>query len=301
MSNGTQVVGGWRPVAQSTLLPSLRAIARLFRRKPLGMGGLVILLVIALSAVFAPVLTQYSFEVTDFTSRLQAPSAEHYFGTDNLGRDLFSRLLYGTRTSLGISALAVLLASSLAGASAVISGYYGGWIDKVSQRVFDVWLALPELIVLVTMLGVLGASPLTLLLVVGLANVPRTQRLIRSVVLSVRSEAYIEAAQSVGATDLRTMLQHILPNIMYILIYSATVTLGQVILTVASLGFLGYGIPPPAPDLGGMLSGGGLTFMLRQPWMAIMPGLTITLIVFSFNVFGDALRDILDPRMRSAS
>jgi len=275
-------------------------LSQLATRKPMGFFGLMVLVIVALAAVFAPFITPYHFATTDFGARLLGPSAEHWFGTDNLGRDLFSRVIYGARVSLGISFAAVVLAKTLATAVAVYTGYYGGWTDKIGQRFVDIWIALPRLIILVTLLGLLGPSALSLVVLVGLTNAPSSARLIRSVVVGVRAEPYVEAARSLGATDKRIIFQYILPNIMHIVIYSATVTLGAVILIIASLGFLGYGVPPPAPDLGAMLSGAGLTFMRRNPWMALWPGLTITLVVFAFNVLGDALRDVLDPRMRGS-
>ena len=275
-------------------------LLRLARRKPMGFFGLVVLVLIGLAAALAPYITPYHFATPDFSARLQGPSATHWFGTDNLGRDLFSRVIYAARVSLGISAGAVVLAKVLATSVALFTGYYGGWIDKVGQRFVDIWIALPRLIILVTLIGLLGPSPLSLLLLVGLTNAPSSARLIRSVVVSVREEPYVEAARALGASDRRIIFQHILPNIMHIVIYSATVTLGAVILIITSLGFLGYGVPPPTPDLGAMLSGTGLTFMRRNPWMALWPGLVITLVVFAFNVLGDALRDVLDPRMRGS-
>jgi peptide/nickel transport system permease protein len=285
-------------VQRGPLAATLHWPLMLARRKPLGFAGLVVLVVLGGMAAFAPIVAPYGYEEVDFSARLQSPSRDHIFGTDNLGRDLFSRIVWGTRVSFGVSAAAVLLAKSLGTVIALISGFYGGWFDKLFQRLVDIWIALPTLIILISLIAVLGASPLTLVLVVGLSNAPNTSRLVRSVVVQVREEPYVEAAQTLGARDARIMLQHILPNVVHIVIFSATVTLGSVILIVASLGFLGYGLPPPHPDLGGMLSGDGLTFMRRMPWMAVWPGVTITLIVFSFNVLGDALRDVLDPRLR---
>ena len=289
----------YRP-EQSGLLAPWRGVKALARRKPLGFVGFVILVVVGGAAVLAPWLAPYGYQEVDLTNRLTSPSTTHLFGTDNLGRDLLSRVMWGARLSLGISFGAVLIAKGLATFVAVLSGFYGGWFDKIVQRFVDIWIALPTLIILITLLGVLGASPWSLIIVVGLANAPHSSRLIRSVVLGVREEPYIEAARSLGMTDTRIMLRYVLPNIAHMIIYSASVTLGSVILIVASLGFLGYGVPPPQPDLGAMLSGDGLTFMRRMPWMALWPGLVITLVVFGFNVFGDALRDLLDPRMRGA-
>lgn len=277
---------------------SLLWVPTLARRKPLGFAGLAILSVIVAAAAFAPLIAPFGYDKTHFGARLLGPNGTYFLGTDSLGRDLLSRLLYGARISLGVSFGAVLIAQLMALTVAIVSGYYGGLFDAIAQRFIDIWIALPTLIILITLVGVLGGSPLTMMIVVGITLTPSTSRLVRSVVLGVKGEAYIEAARAVGASDLRIMLQYILPNVMHIVIYSATVQLGVVILLVASLGFLGFGVPPPHPDLGAMLSGDGLTYMRRNPWLAVWPGLTITLVVFSFNVFGDALRDVLDPRLR---
>ena len=275
-------------------------IGRLARRKPLGFWGLVMLLLVGAAALLAPVIAPYGFGEVDFTRRLEGPSQDHLMGTDNLGRDLLSRILHGTRVSLGISFAAVFLSKFAATMLALISGYYGGWMDKILQRFVDIWIGLPTLVILITVIGVIGPGLGEMVLIIAITITPNSSRLIRSVVLQVRAEEYVDAARSMGASDTRIMLRHILPNITHIVIFSATVALGAVILIVASLGFLGYGIPPPFPDLGGMLSGDGLTFMRRQPWLALWPGLVITVIVFSFNVFGDALRDVLDPKLRGA-
>ena len=278
--------------------PVLAFLARFARTKPLGFGGMLLLLVFGTAALLAPVIAPYRYDETDFLARLQPPSREHVFGTDNLGRDLFSRVLYGAQISMAIAFGAVLLSKSAATLIAMLSGYYGGWLDKVVQRFIDIWLSVPTLILLISLLGVIGSGFWPMLLVIGLTNVPGSSRLIRSVVVGVRSETYVEAAQAVGVSDARILLRYILPNILHIIVYSATVSLGGVIILAASLGFLGFGVPPPRPDLGGMLSGAGLQFMRRSAWLAVWPGVTITLIVFAFNVFGDALRDLLDPRLR---
>jgi peptide/nickel transport system permease protein len=261
---------------------------------------LLILLLFAAGALLSPLIAPYPYDKTDFTARLQDPSLSHIFGTDNLGRDLFSRVLFATRVSMGISFAAVVVAKTIATIIAVVSGFYGGWIDKVVQRFMDIWLAMPVLVLLISVLGIAGPSIPSLIIVIGLVNVPSSSRLIRSVVISVRHETYIEAARAVGAGNVRILTRYILPNIAHIILYSASISLGGIILIVASLGFLGYGPPPPQTDLGSMLSGSGLQFMRRMPWMAIWPGTAIALIVFSFNVLGDALRDVLDPRMRGA-
>ncbi|MEX2032701.1 MAG: ABC transporter permease, partial [Dehalococcoidia bacterium] len=217
------------------ILKPLDWVRVLARRKPLGFVGFLILLVVALAAAFAPLVAPYGYAEVGLTNRLQPPGGAHLFGTDNLGRDILSRVIWGARISLGISLGAMIIAKSLATVIAMFSAYYGGWFDKIMQRFVDVWIALPTLIILITLLGVLGANPVSLIIVIGLANAPQSSRLVRSVVLSVREEPYIEAARSLGMRDSRIMLLHVLPNIMHIIIYSASVTLGSVILIVASL------------------------------------------------------------------
>lgn len=286
------------PLLARRLSAPLKWTVHFATRKPLGFVGLAILITVGLSAILAPVIAPYHYATTDFGARLQGPSSTHFLGTDEIGRDLFSRGLYGARVSLGISFAAVVLAKGLATIVALFSGYYGGWADKIGQRFVDVWIALPLLIILITVIGLIGPSAVGLVLIIGLANAPSSSRLIRSVVISVRTEPYVEAARTIGARDSRIILRHVLPNIVYMVIFSATVTLGSVILIVAALGFLGYGVQPPTPGLGRMLSGSGLTFMRTNPWIALWPGIIITIVVFAFNVLGDGVRDILDPRMR---
>lgn len=273
-------------------------ILRSLKRKPLGFAGLACLILIGLAAAFAPAIAPYGYAQVDLLQRLKGPSWDHLLGTDNFGRDSFSRILYGSRISLGISFAAVLIAKTIATVIAIPSGYYGGWTDKIVQRFIDIWISLPTLIILVSVISIVGPGIIGLTAIIAMAITANTSRVIRSVVLQVRSEAYVEAACAMGAHDARVMFRHIFPNVTHIVIYSSTVSLGSTILIVASLGFLGYGVPPPHPDLGGMLSGDGLTNMRRQPWLAIGPGAVITAIVFSFNVFGDALRDMLDPKLR---
>jgi len=277
---------------------TVRWTLRFARRKPLGFSGLMVLLFVCTASLLAPVIAPYHYADVDFTSRLQGPSAAHWFGTDNLGRDTFSRVLYGSQVSLGISFSAVIMSKVAATLVGIISGYYGGWFDKIFQRFVDVWIGLPTLVILITIISLVGPGVMGMAVIIAITTAPNSSRLIRSVVLQVRSESYVEAARAIGCSDTRIMLRYIFPNVTHIIIFSATVALGAVILSVASLGFLGYGVPPPFPDLGGMLSGDGMTFMRRQPWLAVWPGVVITAIVFGFNVFGDALRDVLDPKLR---
>lgn len=293
------VTGVARP--RETVRHLARRGLRFARHKRLGTVGLVILLVFIGGAAVAPWLAPYGYDTVDFQARLAPPSLDHILGTDQLGRDLFTRILFGTRVSLGVSLAAVLVGKLLGVTIAVVSAYYGKWLDISVQRVIDIWLSLPNLVILLTLLGLIGPSIPSMILVVGLSNVPFSVRLFRSVALQLMVEPYVEAARALGASDIRIMTRYLVPNLLPIVIYSATVMLGSTILVIASLGFLGFGLPPPHPDLGSMLSGAGLDYMRRAPWMAVWAGMAITLIVFGFNVFGDALRDVLDPRLRGTS
>jgi peptide/nickel transport system permease protein len=201
---------------------------------------------------------------------------------------------------MGVAFAAMLAGKSLGLVLAVVSGYYGGWLDKILQRFIDVWLALPGLVVLLTLFGLIGPSIPSMIVVLGLSSVPWSTRFLRSGVIQVVAKPYVDAAHAVGVTDLRLMVRYVIPNIMPLVVFDATVTLGANVLLIASLGFLGFGIPPPNPDLGSMLSDSGLTYLRRAPWLAIWPGVAITLVAFAFNVFGDALRDVLDPRLRGS-
>lgn len=273
------------------------ALLRFARRKPLGFAGLLVVVLAIVTALLAPQIAPYGYATQHFTARLQGPTTAHLLGTDNLGRDLFSRIVFGARVSIGVGFSAVFLAQAIAVLLA-LSGYYGGTFDTVLQRIVDIWLSFPGLILAVTMLAVIGAGVLPLILTTAVLTAAASSRLFRSAILAIRGNVYIEAARTIGATDLRILAHYVLPNIAPIMIWSATVTLSTVILLEASLGFLGYGVPPPAPEWGAMLSGAGQQFMRRAPGLAVWPGLAITLTVFSFNVLGDALRDVLDPRLR---
>lgn len=234
----------------------------------------------------------------DLSNRFAPRSFEHWLGTDQVGRDIFSRLLYGARVAVMVSFGAVFISEVLAVSIGLVSGYYGGVFDKTAYRIVDVFQALPGLVVLITILGLLGSGLWEMVLVIGLLGGPAGSRVFRGQTIAIMSAPFIEAARVVGASDKRIILKYLLPNVMPLLILTATVRLGGVVLIVASLSFLGYGLPPPFPDWGGMLSLEGRQYMRRQPGLAIYPGVAIGILVFSFNLFGDALRDVLDPRLR---
>lgn len=277
---------------------ALRRAIRMARRKPLGaFGGLIILLMLIM-AIFAESIAPFHYNKTHVRDRLKPPSATYILGTDNLGRDIFSRIVYGARISMIVSLSSVIIGIVLATVVGTTSGYFGGAFDILVQRVVDAWQAFPGLIVLLSIMAVVGSGIVNLTIALGVLVAAGTSRVIRSATLSVKEHTYIEAARAVGASHWHILLRYVLPNVMAPIIIAATVTLGFVILAEASLSFLGFGVPPPYPSWGLMLNGSGRVFMLRAPWMALWPGIAVSLAVFGFNMLGDALRDVLDPRLR---
>ena len=242
----------------------------------------------------------YSYDKQDLRARLEGPSAKHFLGTDAIGRDIMSRLLYGARTAVMVSFGTVLISQVIGAAIGISSGFYGGAFDKVLYRFVDVSQALPGLVVLITILGIFGSGLWPMIFVLGVYGGPLNSRIIRGQTIYVMASPFIEAAKVVGASDTRIMLRYLLPNVFALIILSATVQLGFIVLLEATLSFLGYGLPPPFPSWGQMLSLEGRNYMRTQPGLAIYPGLAIGLLVFSFNLFGDALRDVLDPRLRGS-
>lgn len=273
-------------------------LVRLVRDKPLGAAGAGVFLFFALAALFAGVLAPYGVNETSLYRRLQAPSWEFPFGTDHLGRDMLSRILIGGQLSMTVAVLTSGLATLVSLAIGMTAGYFGGRVDMVTQRFVDAWMIFPDLILLVVVISVLGPGVPQIIIVLGLLYGIGGSRIVRGAVMSIRENTYTRAAQTIGATSFHILWRHILPNIAPVVILLFTSRIGAVILAEAGLSFLGLGVPPPAPTWGGMLSGAGRSYMYVAPWLAVIPGLCLTLVVFSINVFGDALRDLLDPRMR---
>jgi peptide/nickel transport system permease protein len=271
---------------------------QMMRRKPLGTLGGIIVLVMLLAAVGAEVITPYGFAQTSLRERYIAWSPAHWMGTDQLGRDMLTRIIYGARVSLYVGFGAVALGSLLATAIGILSSYFGGRIDLWTQRAVDAWMAFPPLLLLMSIMSLLGPNVLNITVVLGAAFGIQNSRIVRSVALSIKEHTFIESARAAGSGHARIALAHILPNVMPTIIVVATTGLSTVILTEASLSFLGLGVPPPYPTWGGMLSLSGLDHMYQAPWIAIWPAVALSLAVFGFNMLGDALRDLLDPRLK---
>lgn len=274
------------------------ALWRFLTRKPLGAIGAVVLLAFLLIAIFAPMLATHDPDLNNYRMRVKAPSLQHWFGTDNFGRDLYSRVVHGAQISMYVG-LAATLIGTLSGAFVgLVSGFFGGRLDQLLQRCADMVFALPALVLAMAIVTMLGPSMFNVILGIAIPRIPNTNRVIRSAVLAVKESLYVEAARAIGCGNWRIMLRHLLPNVTAPYIVVATANLGGVILIEASLSFLGLGVPPPAPSWGRMLSSEGMRFFETAPWMAIFPGLFISASVFGANLFGDALRDVLDPKLR---
>jgi peptide/nickel transport system permease protein len=281
--------------------PLLRSVWRFCRRKPLGaVGGLIVLVMVGM-AVFAPWIAHRAYDETIPAARMKAPGPQFWLGTDNLGRDVWSRVVYGARVSVTVGFGAVLIANGLAAAVGITSGYFGGKYDVCVQRVVDACQSFPFLVVILFVMAVLGPGLLNVVLALGVLGAANASRVIRGTTISVTQNVYVESARALGAGHLRVMVRHILPNVAATIIVLATIGLGAFILAESALSFLGFGVPPPYPSWGAMLAGSGRSFFNQAPWMAIYPGLAISLAVFGFNMLGDALRDVLDPRLRGAA
>ena len=260
-----------------------------------------LVLAFVLLAVFAPALTLYDPLAQDPTAQAKPPSGLHPLGTDYLGRDIWSRVVTGSRPSLGVGASAMAVAVVLGSALGIVSGYLGGPLDLFLQRVVDVLLTLPGLVLALAMLAVLGAGFASLIAVIGLVLAPGIARVMRSATLVVSASGYIEAARAVGARDRRILARHVLPNVTATILVLASLAIGNAILFEAALSFLGLGVQPPEPSWGNMLSGPARQYFEVAPWMAVFPGVAVSLAVLGFNLLGDSLRDIFDPRLQGTT
>lgn len=277
----------------------VQRIRRGIRRMPVtGLAGGAVLAVFVLAALLAPVIAPYNPNESDTLGRLLSPNASHWFGTDQLGRDIFSRILWGGRYTLGASLAVVALSATIATTVAVVSGYFGGKVDLVIQRFVDGWIAFPAFVLLIALISLLGPSLRNVIVVLSFTTAGGMSRILRSSVIVVKEASYIEMARVVGAGPVRIMFRHVLPQIVPLVLILASVQMGGVVLVLASLGFLGFGIPPPTPEWGSMLSGRARDFIYSAYWLALFPGLAITLTVLCLNLFFDSVRDVIDPRMR---
>ena len=270
----------------------------LARRHVLGTVGFVIMVLFVLAAIFADVICRYSPLTVDSAHTLAAPSLQHWLGTDSFGRDVWARIIHGARISLAVGIGSTALGGFFGVIIGLASGYLSGWVDLVFQRVTDILQALPLLVLALVMTAALGPSLPNVIIAIAIPLVPIVARVIRANTLALRELPFIEAAKSIGMSEMRIALRHVLPNTLAPLIVLATAQLGSTILTEASLSFLGLGIPEPYPSWGRMLSESAAEYVRTAPWLVIFPGIAISLAVFGTNLFGDALRDILDPRQR---
>ena len=290
----------------------LDVVRRLATEKPLGFASAIIVVVFFAMAIAAPLIAPYGANELSAGDRLASPSFAHLMGTDNLGRDVFSRVVYGARVSMTIGFLAVLVSTVIGLSIGVVSGYFGGLIDMSAQRLVDAFIAFPALVFLLALAavfrghtvpglpeqGLFSTTNVVLMVSVGLLLGVGSSRIIRSATITVKSSTYMEASRALGCGHTRMILFHVLPNVMPPAITLATLGLGTAILIEASLSFLGLGVPPDTPTWGGMLSREARSWMTQAPWMALAPGGALSLAVFAFNMLGDALRDLLDPRLR---
>jgi peptide/nickel transport system permease protein len=288
---------------RSSELPlPLRWLGKLWwfaRKKPLGAVGGVMVATVLFAAVFAPALAPYGFSQQNLRGKFQAPSQQHVMGTDELGRDIYTRILYGARVSVTVGFSVVVLSVIFSVTVGMLTGYFGGWFDTLAQRGVDIWLSFPELILLITIISVFGIGLSQLIFALAIGRIAGSSRVFRGLVLTLKQNAYLESARALGAGNTRIMLRHLLPNLMPYLIFSASIGLGGAILAESSLSFLGLGVPPPNPTWGGMLNK-GRNYVSTAPHMVIWPFFALALAVFGFNVLGDALRDVLDPRLRGS-
>jgi peptide/nickel transport system permease protein len=271
---------------------------RLMREKPLGFVCAIVVVLLLLITIFADLIAPYGYKETHPGDQLQGPSAQYWLGTDNLGRDLFSRVVYGARISVIIGLTASFVSSVISIIIGTMSGFLGGKFDLFVQRFVDGWQALPDLVLLMLVIGVLGPGIMQLIIALGVNGGISGSRFVRGAVMSVKENVYFEAARATGTPTSHIIIRHVLPNIMAPLIIMFSGRVPGIVLTEASLSFLGLGIPPPFPSWGGMLSGASRVYMMRAPGMAIWPGLALATMVFAINMFGDAMRDLLDPRLR---
>nr|WP_249365332.1 nickel transporter permease [Cytobacillus citreus] len=282
---------------EEKLIPPWKEAWFSFSKNRLAIVGLGIVIFFIILAIIAPYIAPYSFKDQVLAERMQAPSSKHWFGTDDFGRDIFSRVIYGARISLWVGFFSVLGSVVFGTILGIVAGYYGSWVDAIISRIFDILLAFPSILLAISIVAILGPSLQNALIAIAIINVPNFGRLVRSKVLSIKQEEYIMAARAVGMKDARILFRHILPNSISPVIVQATLAIATAIIEAAALGFLGMGAQAPTPEWGKMLAD-SRNYITQAPWTLIFPGLAIMLTVLGFNLMGDGLRDALDPKMK---
>ena len=268
------------------------------KKDKLALVGLTILVILIFIAIFADFIAPYKYDAQDLNNILQSPSSEHIFGTDEFGRDIFSRVVYGSRISLQVGFIAVSIAVVNGGVLVAVAGYYSGKIDNFIMRAMDILLSIPQILLAISIVAALGNGLTNLMIAVGISSIPQYARIVRAAVISIKNEEFVEAAKATGSGDLRIIFKHILPNCLAPIIVQATLGVALAILTAAGLSFIGLGIQPPTPEWGAMLSG-GRGYIRDYSYMTLFPGLAIVITIFALNVLGDGLRDALDPKLKN--
>jgi peptide/nickel transport system permease protein len=291
-----QVEGAVEEFAERTPLPS--AVLGLIRRQPLGAAGALIVIIMILMATFAELIAPFDPIVNNFENMLLAPGAEYWLGTDEFGRDILSRLTYGARTALLVGFSCAFIGATAGLVLGVASAYFGGTFDLIFQRVMDIFMAFPLIILALAVVSILGTGIQNVIIAITIPFIPNCARVVRSSALAIREIPYVDAARALGFSHARIILRHMIPNVMAPFLIMITAFVGHAILLEASLSYLGLGVQEPTPAWGLMLSGGAEEYAESAPWIAIFPGIAISLAVFGFNLFGDALRDVLDPKLR---
>jgi peptide/nickel transport system permease protein len=292
--------GGSVAAEELPLRPSRVALLSAFcRRNPLGAFGGLIVITMMIMAAAAELLTSYDPIANDFGAMLTAPDAQHWLGTDQFGRDVFARIVYGARTALLVGFVSASVGATLGLVLGVASAYFSGWFDLVLQRVMDVLMAFPLIILALAVVAIFGTGATNVIIAITIPVIPRCARVVRSSALAIREMPYVDAARACGFSHWRIIGRHMVPNVVAPYLIVMTATVGQAILTEASLSYLGLGVQEPVPAWGLMLRGGAQEYAESAPWVAVFPGLAITLAVFAFNLFGDALRDELDPKLKT--
>jgi peptide/nickel transport system permease protein len=271
----------------------------LCRRQPLGAAGALVVIAMILMALFAELISPYNPEANAFEHMLEAPNADFWFGTDQFGRDILTRLIYGARTALFVGFSCAIIGSFGGLVLGVSSAYFGGKFDLIVQRIMDVFMAFPLIILALALVATLGTGIQNVIIAITIPFIPQCARVVRSSALSIREIPYVDAARACGFSDARIILRHMAPNVMAPFLIMLTTFVGQAILLEASLSYLGLGVQEPTPAWGLMLQGGAEEYAESAPWVPIFPGIAISLAVFGFNLFGDALRDVLDPKLRN--